>query len=252
MRFRVVLIFAMLAAVALAPVPGRAASYTISMKDDPPGEPSTPVYFQARTLSAPAGSTITWANADADYHTVTAYYGAAFASNAVGPAGSFTTTYPGGTVLYRCLYHAYLDERVSPPACFGMCGAIHDIAQDLQAPVATITTPNGFVFTGAVRIDGRATDNRSVSTVKVSIKPVVEIPVVLSRKEGFAEDASSMNPCIGCHGPMALWTFRSDPAVGTRAPVLNLPPGQYRVDAQAVDPHGNVGDATPISIYVLQ
>ncbi|MGH2830937.1 MAG: hypothetical protein ACRDJM_10690, partial [Actinomycetota bacterium] len=176
---------------------------------------------------------------------VTAYYGASFASSAVTYNRTFTTMYTGGTVGYRCLYHSSLDTRVTPEACTGMCGTIHDATQDLQAPTVSITTDNGFFFTGAVRVDGIAQDNRAVRSVVVRIRPVLEIPSVLVTRQSIAD-------CVGCEGPSVLWTARSRPGVDTHAPFLNLPPGQYRVEADAVDPSGNVTSATPISIYVLR
>lgn len=261
-RIHRMLICCLLAAAVLAPLPSHAATYTISIKDQyaPPGDANhLPRYDLARTINTPAGSTILWKNEDLTIHTVTAYYGASFASPAIDVAGTpppssttFSTVYSGGTVLYRCLYHSTLDVRVSPPGCSGMCGAIHDTASDTQVPTVRTTTKNGQVFTGSVRLDGTASDNRAITRVKVRIIPVVEPPSGLLVTELFSEDASELHPCIGCYGPNAAWTVRSTPGVSTRSPYVKLPPGQYRVEAEATDPHGNVGRAAPIVIYVVQ
>lgn len=244
-RARVLLLVVALAALSPAPRPAHAA-FGINAGENETSGPYDPVFNPRAPLLLP-GTQIVWTNTDifGNMHTMTAYYGATFASAAVTYNNTFSTTYTGGTVLYRCLYHSSMDTRVTPNACSGMCGTIHDASQDLRAPSIAFTTDNGFVFTGAVRVDGVASDNRAVRSVVVRIRPVLEVPSVLVTRQSIAE-------CVGCEGPSVLWTARSRPGVDTSAPFLNLPPGQYRVEADAVDPAGNVTSAQPISIYVLR
>lgn len=239
--------------VACVPLPSSAAgTLSISMRNGAVTPDYQPIFDPRAPTPVIPGTTLTWTSADATAHTVTAYYGAAFASGSIAKTESFSALYSGGTVLYRCLYHASLDTRVSPPACSGMCGAIHDASQDLSAPAVSIRTQSGFVFTGAVRIDGVASDNRAVMNVRVKLTPIIQAEPLLPTKQAFSEDSSENNPCVGCYGPNVLWTFRQSADVVAAAPPLTLPPGQYRVDAQAVDPQGNTADASPISIYVIR
>lgn len=262
MKARVLLAIAAVFAAALLPIPAQAAQISASLVDTDASLGGHKPRMNPRALSATPGDSIRWTHSDNGYisgqdhipsiHTVTAYYGSTFASPALFYGDTFTAPYSGGTVLYRCLYHSSLDTRVNPPGCDGMCGAIHDTTNDQTPPTAAITTPTGFVFTGAVRIDGVASDNRAVSSLEVRFEPIVEVPGVLVTKKILSLDASTMNPCVGCFGPSLKWTVRSDPSVQTSQPILNLPPGQYRVIARAVDPHGNIGDSAPIAIYVVQ
>lgn len=247
MRFRVVVAAAFVAASSLVPLPGRAATL-VAIKDTNlnPGQ-HAPVY-DPRQISLGSGATLQWRNDDyqeLSIHTVTAYYGASFASSAIDPGGVFNATYTGGTVLYRCLYHSRLDYSLSPPACVGLCGYLHDTAPDLSSPSVQITTPDGFVFTGGVRVDGTASDNRAVRSVLVRFVPLAEVPIVLNIKQDLAA-------CLGCEGPSARWTQFANFAVRTQPPILTLPPGPYRVEATAVDPAGNTASAPPITIYVLR
>lgn len=257
LRALVFLLAAALCAVVVSPVPGHAANYDVSLVDADTGSAFVPK-FDPRFKIVPAGNTLRWTNKDVEFHTVTAYYASnpaqpTIASSALSYNHVYTAPYAGGAILYRCQYHSMLDTRVTPPACEGMCGAIHDASQDTRAPhTVRITTQDGFVFTGAVRVDGIAQDDRGVATIRVRIRPVVEVPLLLLTKEGFAQDGDAMNTCSGCYGPSALWTFRSIPAVNRQSPFLNLPPGQYRVEATAFDMQGNAADADPITIYVVR
>lgn len=235
-----------LAAALLAPLPSNAATKMITMIDADNGEAYVPVYNPASSLVAP-GTTISLRNDDLgsrSTHTVTPYFGISFTPVAVAPTGTFSFAYPGGTVLFRCEYHSSLNTATYPPACQGMCAALHDTTPDLQAPTVSITTPDGFIFTGGVRIDGTASDNAAIKTVAVTFRPVAEIPQVLPAK-------SQVAICTGCNGPSVKWKTHVDPGVQSRLPVLTLPPGQYRVEALATDPQGNAASAQPITIYVL-
>lgn len=246
MRTRVLLL--LLALVPLAPAASHAAPPQMILAIDADnGEGYVPI-FSPKAQIVPAGSLMTWRNDDLgsrSAHTITPYYGTlAFAPQLLIPQQSFSAAYPGGTALFRCEYHSSLDTTISPPACSGMCGAIHDATQDLSPPRVAITTPNGFVFTGGVRIDGIASDDRAVKTVAITFRPTAEVPPLLPAK-------SSVALCAGCDGPSVKWKSFTDPGVKGSAPFLTMPPGQYRVEAIATDPHGNAASAAPITITVL-
>lgn len=246
MRTRVLLL--LLALVPLAPAASHAAPPQMILAIDADnGEAYVPVYSPKAQLVT-AGSLLTWRNDDLgtrSAHTITPYFGSlGFAPQLLIPQQSFSAAFPGGTALFRCEYHSSLDNSISPPGCTGMCGAIHDATQDLSPPSVSITTPNGFVFTGGVRIDGVASDNRAVKTVALTFVPIAEVPTILPRKSVVAL-------CTGCDGPSVKWKSFTDPGVKGSAPFLTMPPGQYRVGAIATDPHGNAASAAPITIYVL-
>lgn len=247
-KVRFVIPLLLLAATGLAPLPSHAAVQTFAMNDVDPSLDGYRADYTPKAAMLLPGDTLRWRNDDfgsRSIHTATAYYGASFASSAVDPGTTFSTAYNGGTVLFRCLYHSSLDTTLSPPACTGMCGAVHDARQDLAPPQVSITTPNGFIFTGGVRIDGIAADDRAVKTVAVTFRPIVEVPPVLPAKSVVAQ-------CLGCDGPAVTWKAFQEAGVKGQAPFLTLPPGQYRVEALATDPHGNAASATPITIYVLR
>ncbi|HVL91251.1 MAG TPA: hypothetical protein VM841_13540 [Actinomycetota bacterium] len=247
-RVRFILPFLLFAAMGLTVAPSHASAPTFTMADvDPSEEGYDPAYVPKSVMLAP-GALVRWRNDDwgsRSIHTATAYYGAAFGSSAISPGGFFSTTYDGGTVLFRCMYHSELDTTISPPTCSGMCGAIHDSRQDLAPPSVSITTRDGFIFTGGVRIDGVASDDRAIKTVAVTFRPVVVAPPLLPAKSVVAI-------CAGCDGPAVKWKVFQDAEIKGQAPFLNLPPGQYRVEALATDPHGNSASAQPITIYVLR
>ncbi|GAC1424637.1 MAG: hypothetical protein NVSMB57_16660 [Actinomycetota bacterium] len=243
-------------AMASFALPSRAGTIiSISMVNAGTETSYEPVFDPRVPLPVAAGVTLTWTHLDGvESHQIESYYGQAFGSPRLARGDSFSVTYAGGTLLYRCVLHSTLEKRFvnGPPVCTGMCGAIHDASDDAIPPAISITTKNGFVFTGAVRIDGVASDNRAVVEVRVRIIPVIESPPTLQTRGGFSDAVSAMNPCGGCDGPKAAWVVRQLADINTSSPVLSLPPGQYRVEASAFDPHDNEGVATPISIYVLR
>lgn len=246
MRIRVGLL--LLALVPFAPATSHAAPpQIIRAVDADNGDAYVPVYTPKSQLVAP-GSTLTWRNDDLGSrlaHTVTPYFGSlTFSPQLLVPQQSFSAVYGGGTALFRCEYHSSLDTTISPPGCTGMCGAIHDSTPDISSPSVAITTPNGFIFTGGVRIDGTASDDRAIKTVALTFRPVAEVPPLLPAKSAVAL-------CNGCDGPSVKWKSFTDPGVKGSAPFLTMPPGQYRVEAVATDPHGNAASAAPITITVL-
>ena len=61
--------------------------------------------FQPETLEVPAGSSVTWRNADEEIHAIVAADGS-FASPGMDTDGTFTRTFPApGTYAYRCALH---------------------------------------------------------------------------------------------------------------------------------------------------
>jgi plastocyanin len=75
------------------------------------------VQFAPRTLTVPAGTTVTWTNADPFQHSVTADDGS-FDSGLVDPRGTFTWTFTDpGTYAYHCMPHG-------GPGGAGMSGII--------------------------------------------------------------------------------------------------------------------------------
>jgi plastocyanin len=80
------------AAVGMAPDDGA----TISMVDD---------RFEPVTLEIPAGTTVTWVNDGADWHSVAAYDGS-FESGKIAPGASYSVTLTEpGTIKYICKHH---------------------------------------------------------------------------------------------------------------------------------------------------
>ncbi|MCC7025061.1 MAG: cupredoxin family copper-binding protein [Thermomicrobiales bacterium] len=68
--------------------------------------------FQPGTISVPAGTTVTWQNADAVAHTVTSDSGA-FDSGQIPPGGSFSTTFSQpGLYTYHCQIHPSMTGSV--------------------------------------------------------------------------------------------------------------------------------------------
>jgi plastocyanin len=63
--------------------------------------------FEPATIKAKVGDTITWTNAGAVAHTVTATDGADFDSGTLAPGKSFSfTADKAGTISYVCNFHA--------------------------------------------------------------------------------------------------------------------------------------------------
>ena len=80
------------AAVGMAPAGGA----TISMVDD---------RFEPVTLEVAAGTSVTWANNGADWHSVAAYDGS-FESGKLAPGESFSEILiEPGTIKYICKHH---------------------------------------------------------------------------------------------------------------------------------------------------
>jgi len=77
------------------PAPG-SGEVAIEMVDD---------RFEPASLTIPAGSTVTWINAGADWHSVAAFDGS-FESAKIPPGGSFSIVLPTpGTYQYICKHH---------------------------------------------------------------------------------------------------------------------------------------------------
>jgi len=83
--------------------------------------------FTPGTLTIPAGTTITWTNADGFAHTVTADNGS-FDSGFFGAGQSFSMTFDTpGTYFYYCIPHG-------SPGGFGMAGVV-DVEEQPQPPL---------------------------------------------------------------------------------------------------------------------
>lgn len=182
----------------------------------------------------PAGSNVVLFNRSSQGdHEIQAYYGASFHTDLLRPGRGTIVSYPGGTVLYRCVLHSTLTYGQTPPSCSGMCGVLQS-EQDYVPPAVTITTPDAYRFTGAVRIDGRATDDRSVVQVYLTFTPLLYAPYVSAAHNTRAT-------CYGCGLPSLTW----------RATETSLQAGRYEVRAHAVDAGGNTSTSAPITIVAL-
>lgn len=150
-RIAPVLLLAGVALAALAPAGAAPAAKSVTVAN---------FSFTPSSLLAAPGAAITWSWAGGT-HNVTAWSGAAFASGTKS-AGSFSTTYGGGTVKYRCTLHSFFG---SPGACDGMCAEIHEDSTPPAAP--SIASPAGGASTGAtVTFSGSS----SVDTSSVQIR----------------------------------------------------------------------------------
>ncbi|HEX9712811.1 MAG TPA: Ig-like domain-containing protein [Actinomycetota bacterium] len=125
----------------LALLPAQAAERSVDVLD---------FRFEPYALQAFSGDTVTWNWQGTQPHNITAYSGASFASPSQRN-GSFSVTFGGGTVLYRCTLHSTIDQG----PCNGMCGII---SNDVTPPAApTIAQPAaGTTVASPVRIGGTA------------------------------------------------------------------------------------------------
>lgn len=184
-------------------------------------------------IAAPGSQVVLYNAAGQGEHQIEAYDGAAWTTNLLKPGRGTMVSYNGGTVLYRCKLHSTLDISRNPPACSGMCGVLQS-EPDYTAPQVRVTTPTDYRFSGAVRIDGVATDDRAVVHVFTTFKPVAQIPFVFQPKTTRAT-------CYGCGQRSLTW----------RATETSLQAGRYEVRAHAVDAAGNQAESEPITVLVL-
>lgn len=141
MRRGIILLAAALVAGSLLPS-AAATTHQVDVRDS---------FFDPSVVVAEAGDTVTWTWQGSLGHNVTAHQGATFASPTQS-TGSFSATFGGGTVLYRCTIHSSLDAQ---GRCNGMCGLVTDDATPPPSP--TVNEPAaGATVRSPVRISGSA------------------------------------------------------------------------------------------------
>ena len=130
--------------LSLASVPGHAAERAVAV---------TASSFDPGLLVATGGDLIRW-TVQTGSHTIHAYSGATFAHSLVQAGDVKTTTFSGGTALYRCQFHSQIDALSLD--CQGMCAAVTD--RTTAPAAATITAPAGgaSIPTRIVRLSGTA------------------------------------------------------------------------------------------------
>lgn len=191
-------------------------------------------FFAPAGKVLPAGSQVVLLNRSPQGdHQIQAYSGASFTTNVLKPGRGTIVSFPGGSVLYRCVLHSTLDYNRSPAGCSGMCGVLQSNPDDTP-PQVRITTPNDYRYTGAVRVDGRATDDYAVVQVIVTFTPVAYAPLAYAPK-------STRAVCYGCGQASLTW----------RATETSLQAGRYEVVAHAVDAAGNMTTSDPVTIIAL-
>lgn len=143
-RFRLFGIAAALSAALLSAVPANAAVREVAVQSSA---------FDPAVATATGGDLIRW-TVETGNHTIHAYAGATFAHSLVQAGDVRTTTFSGGTALYRCQFHSEIDPLSLD--CKGMCGAITDRA-GAPAPAAITAPTNGATIpVRRVRIAGTA------------------------------------------------------------------------------------------------
>ncbi len=86
------------------------APVALAQDDAPPGEATVEVVmvddrFDPDTLTVPIGTTVSWANQGADWHSIAAYDGS-FESGKISPGESFSHRFDQpGTYQYICKHH---------------------------------------------------------------------------------------------------------------------------------------------------
>lgn len=172
-------------------------------------------FFDPSTLGADPGDPIVWTWAPGSFtHTVTANDGS-FSS---GPqtSGTFSITYTGGVVAYRCEVHGFIDAS---GACVGMCGIVRGV--DLTPPPPPVITQPA---------EGASLDR---SDVTVAGTTSADTAAVRLREAGVvrAEVAA---------------------AGGVWSTVAGFTTGTHTVDATAHDSAGNEsGPSTPVTFSVV-
>jgi plastocyanin len=182
------------------------ATATGSAADAPTREVTMPGKAYAPShITVLTGTTVTWRNADATNHTVTAD-GGAFDSGYVGPGGSFSTTFATqGHFAYHCTIHRFM-KGVVDVYTLVLTGPGHPVAAGntvVLSGLATAGTPSvtllrlgakGPGHTVAARADGsfvvrfRATAPGAYrATAGNGSSPVVHVqvvPAVTARRVG--------------------------------------------------------------------
>ncbi len=80
---------------------------------EPPFKPPATWKYEPAVLTVKVGTTVTWTNAGAVVHTVTAADRKAFDSKNIGPKASFSWTFQSaGTFAYFCTYHPWMKGTI--------------------------------------------------------------------------------------------------------------------------------------------
>lgn len=170
-----------------------------------------------------AGDTVLWVWA-ASGHNVTAFSGASFASGDRLANATFTQSYPGGVVKYRCTNHS----TIVGGECEGMCGLITEKPIDITPPTISISYPApGMLLVPTPRLQGGVLNPVFVEGPADDNIGVLSVLLRLYDTTGRPTDFPAT--CQGCPDPDVRW--RVD---------LNLLPGSYVVEARATDTSGNI------------
>lgn len=168
--------------------------------------------FTPMRVRAQVGDAIrlVWSSAG---HDVEAYGGATFSSGILPEGSSFTASFDGGTIGYRCTPHSSLNADRT--VCTGMCGMI----SDQPPPAPTLTQPtDGEIRGRSATIGGRSYADVEVFDGEVRIAAVVAVTPTWTVTLTFAG------------GPHALTAVavapdgRSEPSAPVRITVDDAPP----------------------------
>lgn len=145
MKPRASLIIGAVVVAVAAVAPARAASLQIEVRN---------TEYRPRGLPALAGDVLTW-KVTSGTHTVTAYAGADFDSGPLVTNQTFTRTFGGGTVKYRCEMpgHSSLDAEGK---CTGMCGTLSDTPPTVPKPAITDPVEGALFTIGGAWVRGTA------------------------------------------------------------------------------------------------
>lgn len=203
----------------------RAATYSVSVSSNT---------YSPTVRQVAAGDTILWVWANGG-HNVTSISGATFASGDRAANATYTQTFPGGVVKYRCTNHS----SVVGGECDGMCGLITEKPLDFTPPLVSITRPSqgqivvptpqlrgGLI--NPVMVEGTANDNVGVLGVMLRLYDTT----------GRATDMATT--CIGCPDGDVQWRIEINPL-----------PGTYVAEARATDTSGNIRWSSRTSFTVL-
>lgn len=174
-------------------------------------------FFDPGALTASAGDTIVWTMGAAGAHNVVTYAGnQSFGSAVMYSAGeSYSQTFSGGSVFYRCTLHSSINVG---GACAGMCGSMSDRISMPTAPSISTPAPGSSVSENPVAFSGSA-------------EPFVQIHLY---------DSGSLI-ATALSGTSGSWTASG---------VMNT--GSRTVTARAVDGAGNTSPDTSVTFTVTQ
>lgn len=168
--------------------------------------------FAPAIFGAVQGDRIMWTWTDTtNQHDVVAYAGDSFASP-LQTAGSFSATFGGGTVSYRCTRHSGLFDG----SCSGMCGTITDDVSAPAPPEFTQPADGATLGSDLVAIAGTASAD--------------------SARLALSEGSRTLADVVPSNGSWSI----------TRS----FPNGEHTVRATAFDASGNPSDPATVSFHV--